>query len=133
MSERNYRSHGNGGTGKFRVGIIGEDLGNLSRAGDSKCQIVKVSGVFHLFGKEIGDVEFTGNVFDRYFFVVLSVSNGEFTHVNVTEFPGNGTTLGPVYAATIVVSEWSGRMTIGHAEVLEKVPNGEDGLCTFVS
>jgi hypothetical protein len=60
-------------------------------------------------------------------------SNGKFPHIDVSKFPGDGDSFAPVHTTAIFVPDWSGKVAVGKADILKKVPDSESGLGSFVS
>ena len=43
----------------------------------------------------------------------------------MSQFPGNGDALAPIYAAAVVVPDRSGGVAVWHTEILQEMSDGE--------
>jgi len=77
-----------------------------------------VSGILDFLCEHVADIVDSGNVLDADMSIALGQTDGEFSHIDVSEFPRDRYSFTPVDATAVVVPNGSGIISVWHAEIL---------------
>jgi hypothetical protein len=70
-----------------------------------KSELLKNSVRFKFLGEKISNIAVPGNMGDIDEFGCTSISDGDFTNIEVAEFLGNGTACRPINASFVIIEE----------------------------